>query len=392
MHSTEPHGTDPNSTDPNSTDPHNPPPPQVKCVVWDLDDTLWDGTLLEGDDLSVPEANRQLVRTLDEHGILQSVASRNEPGPVAEQLRAFGLDEYFLYPQVGWSAKSASLRAVAQELNIAPESVLFVDDSEFERAEVAGELPGVRCMTRQELHALVAAGAVLPAQVTDDARRRRAMYLAESRRRTHEVAFDGPAAEFLESLDMTLRVREASTADLARAAELTQRTHQLNTTGITFGQDELASLIRDPGHRVLVAELDDRFGTYGTIGLAVVATGTTGPAGTGPRAAAPPWTIRLLLMSCRVMGRNIGTSLIAAVARLAAAHGARTVAHFRPTDRNRQMLVTYRFAGFGVESRTDDLVVLSLPEAGGPAVPGYVRLVIEDTPAAPRGTSQELIA
>ncbi|MFK0236731.1 HAD-IIIC family phosphatase [Streptomyces vinaceus] len=377
-----------------SAEPHTPPPPQVKCVVWDLDDTLWDGTLLEGDDLSVPEANRQLVRTLDEHGILQSVASRNEPDAVAEQLRAFGLDEYFLYPQVGWSAKSASLRVVAQELNISPESVLFVDDSEFERAEVAGVLPGVRCMTRQELHDLVAAGAVLPAQVTDDARRRRAMYLAESRRRTHEVAFDGPAAEFLESLDMTLRVRQASTADLARAAELTQRTHQLNTTGITFGQDELASLILDPGHRVLVAELDDRFGTYGTIGLAVVATGTTGRPGAVPGAAAPPprWTIRLLLMSCRVMGRNIGTSLIAAVARLAAAHGAATVAHFRPTDRNRQMLVTYRFAGFTVESRTDDLVVLSLPEAGGPAVPGYVRLVIEDTPAAPRGTSQELIA
>ncbi|MFI5666323.1 HAD-IIIC family phosphatase [Streptomyces sp. NPDC051704] len=381
-----------------STEPHTPPAPpappapQVKCVVWDLDDTLWDGTLLEGDDLGVPEANRQLVRTLDEHGILQSVASRNEPDAVAERLRAFGLDEYFLYPQVGWSAKSASLRTVAQELNISPESVLFVDDSEFERAEVAGALPGVRCMTRQELHALVAAGAVLPAQVTDDARRRRAMYRAESRRRTHEVAFDGPAAEFLESLDMTLRVREASTADLARAAELTQRTHQLNTTGITFGQEELASLIRDPGHRVLVAELDDRFGTYGTIGLAVVATGTTGPAGAGPSAVAPRWTIRLLLMSCRVMGRNIGTSLIAAVARLAAAHGAGTVAHFRPTDRNRQMLVTYRFAGFTVESRTDDLVVLSLPEAGGPAVPGYVRLVVEDTPAAPRGTSQEFIA
>ncbi|MER6778104.1 MULTISPECIES: HAD-IIIC family phosphatase [unclassified Streptomyces] len=375
-----------------STEPHTPPAPQVKCVVWDLDDTLWDGTLLEGDDLSVPEANRQLVRTLDEHGILQSVASRNEPDAVTERLRAFGLDEYFLYPQVGWSAKSASLRAVAQELNISPESVLFVDDSEFERAEVAGALPSVRCMTRQELHALVAAGDVLPAQVTDDARRRRAMYLAESRRRTHEVAFDGPAAEFLESLDMTLRVRGASTADLARAAELTQRTHQLNTTGITFGQDELASLIRDPGHRVLVAELDDRFGTYGTVGLAVVATGTTGQAGAGPRAVVPPWTIRLLLMSCRVMGRNIGTSLIAAVAGLAEAHGAGTVAHFRPTDRNRQMLVTYRFAGFSVESRTDDLVVLSLPEAGGPAVPGYVRLVVEDTPAAPRGTRQELIA
>ncbi|MCY0941029.1 HAD-IIIC family phosphatase [Streptomyces antarcticus] len=377
-----------------NTEPHTPAAPRVKCVVWDLDDTLWDGTLLEGDDLSVPEANRRLVRTLDEHGILQSVASRNEPGPVAEQLSAFGLDAYFLYPQVGWSAKSASLRAVLRELNISPDSVLFVDDSEFERAEVASELPQVRCMTRQELHALVADGGVLPAQVTDDARRRRSMYLAESRRRSHEVAFDGPGEEFLRSLDMTLRVREATPADLARAAELTQRTHQLNTTGITFDEAELASLTRHPDHRVLVAELDDRFGTYGTIGLAVIGTGRTDAAAVAdPHAdAAPPWTIRLLLMSCRVMGRNVGSTLIAAVARLAAAHGAGTVALFRPTERNRQMLVTYRFAGFTVESRTDDLVVLSLPDERRPAVPGYVRLVVDDNPVAPRGTTKELTA
>ncbi|MGW7402383.1 HAD-IIIC family phosphatase [Streptomyces sp. NPDC054833] len=376
-----------------TTDPRTTPAPQVKCVVWDLDETLWDGTLLEGDDLSVPEANRELIRTLDEHGILQSVASRNDPDAVTERLRAFGLAEYFLYPQVGWSAKSASLRAVTQELNIAPDSVLFVDDSEFERAEVASELPEVRCMTRQELHARVADGAVLPAHVTDDARHRRELYLAESRRRSHEGAFDGPAEEFLHSLGMTLHVREATAGDLARAAELTRRTHQLNTTGITFDQDELASLMSDPGHRVLVAELDDRFGTYGTVGLAVLATGHPDTSADREAGAAHRWTIRLLLMSCRVMGRNVGTTLIAAVSRLAAAHGAATVAHFRPTDRNRQMLLTYRFAGFTVESRTEDLVVLTLPDELRPAVPGYVRLVLDDTTAAsPRGTTQELTA
>lgn len=369
----------------------------VKCVVWDLDDTLWDGTLLEGDDVTVPDANQALVRTLDEHGILQSVASRNEPGPVQERLRAFGLTEYFLYPKVGWSAKSAALRTLLGELNIGADSVLFVDDSDFERAEVARELPEMRCMTRQELHESVSAGRVLPRHVTADAGRRRDLYRAESRRRDHEEIFEGPADEFLRSLGMTLRVRTASTADLARAAELTQRTHQLNTTGITFDRDELAALVRDPGHRVLVAELDDRFGTYGTIGLAVLATdpssaGAGADAGTGAGfRTGPGWVIRLLLMSCRVMGRNVGTALIAAVVGMAAAHGARTIAHFRPTERNRQMLVTYRFAGFTVESRTQDLVVLALPGDRIPAAPGYVRLVTdaEDTVTYPRAPSAE---
>ncbi|MFE9677123.1 HAD-IIIC family phosphatase [Streptomyces sp. NPDC006259] len=349
----------------------------VKCVVWDLDDTLWDGTLLEGDELRVPEANGTLVRVLDEHGILQSVASRNEPGPAEEQLRGFGLDQYFLHPQLGWSAKSAALRTLLEVLNIGADSVLFVDDSEFERAEVAAALPEVRCVTREELHELVAGGRVLPRRVTAEAARRREMYQAEDRRRGHQEAFQGPPEEFLCSLAMTLRVRDATEDDLDRAAELTRRTHQLNTTGITFDRDELAELVRDPGHRVIVAELDDRFGTYGTIGLAVLSTG-------------PEWTIRLLLMSCRVMGRNVGTALIAALARTAAAHGARTVAHFRPTDRNRQMLVTYRFAGFAVTSRSEDRIVLTLPDDRMPVVPGYVRLVTEDIAAALSRPTQEV--
>jgi predicted enzyme involved in methoxymalonyl-ACP biosynthesis len=104
----------------------------------------------------------------------------------------------------------------------------------------------------------------------------------------------------------------------------------------------------------------------------------------------PEWTIRLLLMSCRVMGRNVGSALIAALARTAAAHGARTVAHFRPTDRNRQMLVTYRFAGFAVVSRSEDRVVLAMPDDRIPVVPGYVRLITEETAAALSGPTQEI--
>jgi len=347
----------------------------VKCVVWDLDDTLWDGTLLEGDDVRVPEENRKLVRVLDEHGILQSVASRNDPEHALETLRALGLAEYFLHPRVGWSAKSASLRDLAERLNLAPDSFLFVDDSEFERAEVGSELPEVRCMPREELHEAVAAGGVLPERVTPEARERRAMYLAEERRRTHEEDFTGPTEEFLRSLRMRLTVRAAGPDDLVRAAELTQRTHQLNTTGITFDESELAELRTDPEHRVLVCELTDRFGSYGTIGLAVV------------HRAPERWTVRLLLMSCRVMGRNIGTAVVAAVARLAGDEGAGLAAHFRPTDRNRQMLVTYRFMGFRVESRGPELTELVLPPGHAPDAPPYVDLTIEAHPTAP---SQEV--
>ncbi|NLU74418.1 HAD-IIIC family phosphatase [Streptomyces sp. HNM0575] len=341
--------------------PHEP----VKCVVWDLDDTLWDGTLLEGDEVEVPEENAKLVRVLDEHGVLQSVASRNDHDDAMDRLRTLGLDEYFLHPRIGFDAKSASLRELTELLNIGPESVVFVDDSAFERAEVASELPRVRAMTREELHRSVAEGGVLPDRITPEARERRAMYLAEERRRTHEESFKGPAEEFLRSMGMRLTVRRAGPGDLVRAAELTRRTHQLNTTGVTFDEEELSALLHGSGHVVLVCELEDAFGGYGTIGLGVVRTDPG------------RWTIRLLLMSCRVMGRNIGTAVVAAVAGLAERENAALAAHFRATDRNRQMLVTYRFMGFRTERSSGGLTELVLPDGAAPAPPPYVELTVD---------------
>ncbi|MBB5938992.1 HAD-IIIC family phosphatase [Streptomyces zagrosensis] len=354
-------------------------PELVKCVIWDLDDTLWDGTLIEGDTLSVPRRNRDLVRRLDTHGILQSVASRNDEEPALAVLEETGLAEYFLYPQIGWAAKSASVGAVVRALDIAPSAVLFVDDSDFERAEVASELPEVGCVTPGRLHELVDQGRVLPASVTPDAARRRQLYRAEQCRRDHEAAFTGPAEEFLRSLRMRLTIRPATAPDLVRAAELTQRTHQLNTTGITFNKAELAALCRDGSHRVLVAELEDAFGTYGTIGLAVI------------DAAPPDWTVRLLLMSCRVLGRNIGTAVLAAVGQLAAADGAGLRAHFRPTERNRQMRLTYRFLGFRTtETTADGLVVLELPDPAELTPPAYVDLRVEAAPETPTTEGMEV--
>ncbi|GGP76079.1 HAD-IIIC family phosphatase [Saccharothrix coeruleofusca] len=338
----------------------------VKCVVWDLDDTLWEGTLVEGDRVVVPDRHREFVRLLDQRGVLQSVASRNDPEPTLAELARQGLAEYFLHPQVGWQAKSESLRLIAKQLNIATASLLFVDDSDFERAEVASALPEVRCVSPSRFAELLEGGDVLPAAVTPEAAQRRQLYLAEQRRGVEQANFTGPAEEFLRSLRMRLTVRDATAQDLARAAELTQRTHQLNTTGLTFGERELAELAEDPGHRVLVATLTDRFGGYGTIGLAVVAT------------SGPMWTIRLLLMSCRVMGRNIGTAFVGVVVGLARARGAGVRAHFRPTDRNRQMRMTYRFLGFTPVATQDDLVVFELPGSVDLQVPDYVHL---DVPA-----------
>ncbi|MFI9005601.1 HAD-IIIC family phosphatase [Actinosynnema sp. NPDC053489] len=335
----------------------------VKCLVWDLDDTLWDGVVLEGDrPVPRPEAVAAL-EALDGRGILHAVASRGDRGVALAHLAELGLDRMFCALEVGWGAKSESVRRIAAGLNIALDDVAFTDNDAVERAEVAAALPRVRCYPAEQVGALPSLPEFQPGVVTPEARRRRESYLTERRRVEAEERFDGSAARFLASLDLELTVATATEADLERARELTVRTHQLNTTGVTFDVAELRALCASPGHEVLVARLRDRFGDYGTIGLAVVAH-------EGRDAV-----LELLLMSCRVMSRGVGAVLLGDVVRDAVARGRRPVARFVRTPVNKVMLVTLRFAGFEVVEQDGDRLLLARPSPEPPTAPGHVRVV-----------------
>lgn len=331
----------------------------VKCVVWDLDNTVWDGVLLEdGDNVRLRPEVVEVIKALDERGILNSVASRNEPGPAVAKLEEFGLAEYLLHPQINWGPKSASLREVAQAINIGVDTLAFVDDQPFERDEVAHELPDVLCLDATEVTGIPELDRMRPRFVTDNARRRRRMYQADAQRAQAEERHDGTSAEFLASLDMRFSIGPAGEQDLQRAEELTVRTNQLNATGYTYSYEELDAFRRSADHDLLIAALDDRYGTYGQIGLALIERGDA------------VWTLKLLLMSCRVMSRGVGSVLLNHLVRSAAAAGVPLRAEFVPTDRNRTMYVTYRFAGFRevTGAGSDGVQVL---EHDGSEVPGF---------------------
>ncbi|MEV4187125.1 HAD-IIIC family phosphatase [Streptosporangium canum] len=312
----------------------------IKCVVWDLDNTLWDGVLLEDGEVTLRPGVAEVVRVLDERGILQSIASRNHGPAAIEQLERFGLRDYFLAPQIGWNSKSESVAAIAKSLNIGIDTLALIDDQPFEREEVAFSHPQVLCLDADEVARIPEMPVFTPRFVTDDSRNRRSMYMGSELRDAAEREFGGTSDDFLATLDMTFSISAAAEADLRRAEELSVRTNQLNSTGITYSYEELRAFARSPGHLLLVAGLEDRFGSYGKIGLALVERG------------AEIWTLKLLLMSCRVMSRGVGTVLLNHVMRLARDAGVRLQAEFLPNDRNRVMFVTYRFAGFQeVETR-----------------------------------------
>ncbi|HEX5724524.1 MAG TPA: HAD-IIIC family phosphatase [Longimicrobiaceae bacterium] len=337
----------------------------MKCVVWDLDHTVWDGILLEDERVELRPGVAEIIGELDRRGILQSVASRNDHERAMARLEALGIAEYFLYPHIDWNAKGENVAAIARKLNLGLDTFLFVDDQPFEREEVAFACPAVRTLDAAELGGLLDRPELNPEHVTEDSRNRRRMYLADLERNQAEESFHGPSEDFLRTLDMRFTLAPCTEDDLRRAEELTVRTNQLNTTGYTYDYQELDAFRTSRRHLLLVAGLEDRYGSYGKIGLALVEKTSPGH-----------WTLKLLLMSCRVMSRGVGTIMMSHVMSEAKAAGVKLRAEFRPNGRNRMMEVTYRFGGFREVARDGELVLFEHALETIQPLPDYVRVEI----------------
>jgi methoxymalonate biosynthesis protein len=310
----------------------------VKCLVWDLDNTLWQGTLLEDPDVSLSADIRDVISTLDARGILQSVASKNDFDLAWKRLEDLGVAEYFVHPQIGWGRKSDSVAEIAKQLNFALNTMAFADDLPSERAEVVFHAPEVRCYPADQVASLPGLPEFSPGVVTVDARRRRQMYQASFRRDAERETFTGPDQDFLRSLDLVTTIKRADADDLSRVEELTLRTSQMNATGVHYSDADLRGLLTDPDHEVLTVAMTDRFGPHGAVGVMLL---EYHPA---------VWHLKLLATSCRVVSFGAGAAILNWLIDQAARAGAHLAADFRRTDRNRMMDIAYRFAGFAGDS------------------------------------------
>lgn len=306
---------------------------KIKCVVWDLDETLWNGILTENENVKLKLGVVDIIKELDRRGILQSIASKNNEEDAAKKLEKLGIAEYFLYPQINWNAKSFSIKTIREKLNLGIDTFAFVDDSEFERAEVSHELPEVMTIDAADIGKIPDMPCMIPEFITEDTINRRKMYISDMNRKREEAAFEGTNAEFLNTLGMSLTMEKVTEEDLQRAYELTVRTHQLNSTGYTYSYDELLEYINSGEHIFLIASLTDKFGDYGKIGLALVENTDV-------------MRIKLLLMSCRVMSRGVGSAFLIQLIKLAKKNGKKLYAEFAETDKNRVMYITYKLMGF----------------------------------------------
>lgn len=324
---------------------------RVKCVIWDLDNTLWEGTLSEGGGGALRPGAREAVLELDRRGIIQSISSKNDYDTAISRLAGYGLQEYFLCPQISWNPKSGGVQEILSTLNIKPEAAAFVDDSPFERDEVRSALPALHFYDGADLAKMLVLPEFQVPFITEDAANRRKMYQADMRRQSAESSFKGDADDFLRTLHMKLDITPVSEHDLQRVEELTVRTHQLNSTGYTYSYDELSALSGDPGHIFCICGLTDDYGDSGKVGLLLLEN------------REDALCIKLLIVSCRVMSRGIGSALLSYATQLADRQQKKLFAEFLETEYNRIMYITYKLAGFeDVEEEGSRILLRYMPE------------------------------
>ncbi|QWV95959.1 HAD-IIIC family phosphatase [Geomonas nitrogeniifigens] len=328
--------------------------PPLKCIVLDLDNTLWGGVLGDDGPAGVKLGGeypgnvfvefQSALLGLTDRGFLLAAASKNDASTVDEMLRSHPdmllRHEHFACIRANWSPKPQNLRDIAAELNIGLDSLLFIDDNPVERAQMRAELPMVHVLELPEsplgyLDAL--RGCALldrPRLLSDDANRV-AMYRDNALRVELQQQVTS-LEEYLQQLEMVAEVAHDSRSDLERIHQLINKTNQFNLTTRRHKLDEVRSFMDDPSYRVASLRLSDRFGDMGLVCVGILS-------GVGSEVA----QVDTLLMSCRVMGRFVEDAFLAYLARLAREEGAvRLRGVFRATAKNAPVARFYEERGF----------------------------------------------
>ncbi len=374
--------------------------PPAKCLVLDLDNTLWGGVIgddgiggIQLGDEHPGRAYKELQRAvlgLRDRGILLAIASKNEPAVVHEALAKHPemliASKDFAATRISWGPKSQSLREIAAELNIGLDSLVFFDDNPVERAEVAEGAPEVHVVDVPAdpalyVRALCEIAAFDAPTLTAEDRLRARSYQADVERREAETSA-GSLEAFLPSLAMEAEIGTWNDVTAQRIAQLVLKTNQFNTTTRRLTEAELAALhaaSQASGLGVYWLRLADKYGDMGLVGVGILTASSSSTPASVATASSSDAVIHSLVLSCRVANRGIEQTLIAHLAAQARAGGfTHLVGELIPTVKNGPVADLYPRLGFTPLSSDDsdraDGITRYRRPIDGLVTPDYVRV------------------
>ncbi len=326
-----------------------------KAFVLDLDNTLWGGVVGDdgadhieiGQETSMGQLYSEFQSYLKAHkdlGILLSVNSKND-----EENALAGLNrpdsilkpEDFLVIKANWENKDRNIEAIAQELNIGTDSLVFVDDNPAERHIVESQVPGVKVPEVEDvtdfIRVLDRAGYFETTGLSEDDLKRNDMYKANAERRRQEMNY-ADYADYLRSLEMKAEIDAFSSVYMARIAQLTNKSNQFNLTTKRCSLADIEGYAADPHYITLYGKLTDKFGDNGVVSVVF---------GRQDEADAALFHIELWLMSCRVLKRDMEYAMMDALVMRCRERGIRRIkGYYYPTAKNGMVKEFYGAQGF----------------------------------------------
>ena len=278
---------------------------KVKCAVWDLDKTIYDGVLSETEKNAIRRRPRleNVIKELDNRGILNSICSKNDFNAAKELLSEWGLWQYFVAPSINWGQKSENIRQIAQHLNLGLDSFAFIDDTPQERMEVQQQLSMVRVYSENTAE-LFCHFPEFDVSSSGMGQQRRLSYQAEEKRTLFKEKFTEQYDDYLRGLKMVLSIIPLDSEPVnKRCYELLARSNQLNLTTRRYSADEFSNLIHSSNIISMAFSCSDIFGNYGIVGFASVQKDL--------EAALPVLTD--LVISCRVARKKVENAIVYAI-------------------------------------------------------------------------------
>jgi FkbH-like protein len=337
--------------------------PPFKVIALDCDDTLWRGICGEDGPQGVVvdpprRALQEFMLAQQAQGMLLTLCSKNNVEDVLDTFRlhpemALRMDHFAAW-RINWSSKAANLAALAEELELGLDSFILVDDNPRECREVEASYPQVLALALpprdEEIPEFLRhVWAFDRLRVTEEDRARPAMY-AQSLERQRAERQAASLEDFLGNLQLEVRIAPMSPKDLARVAQLTQRTNQMNFTTVRRSESDIQALLESGKAECLTVHVSDRFGSYGLAGAMLFRGGVDAIA------------IDTFLLSCRALGRGVEHRMLAALGQIAQQRGLAAVeARFVRSQRNRPALLFLESVGLAFQSVRGEALLFRFP-------------------------------
>lgn len=334
-----------------------------KCLVLDLDNTLWGGVIgedgIEGIKLGPEKEGKpffelqKAILNLYDRGIILAVNSKNNLQDALNVLQKHPYmllkEKHFASMQINWMDKATNMIEIANEINIGLDSLVFLDDDHLNRELIRDKAPEVYVIDFPKDPALLPntmeniSKLFSTLEITSEDLKKGEMYVSQRKRRELKSTVNN-IDDFLKSLEMKLTIEEANTFNTPRISQMTQKTNQFNLTTKRYMEEEIAKFSESNDYLVQCVKVQDKFGDNGITGCLIII-----------KESSDVWSVDTFLLSCRILGRRIEAVFLAKLIERAKSEGVRSIlGEFIPTDKNMPASNFYKDMKFELLEKKND--------------------------------------